>query len=100
MISEEHKRVICESVLKHLQDQRVEIIIFGSRTTKKHDRSSDLDVAIKAEGEIPFFILSFIEEELEKSNLPFRVDLQDYWALPSEFRKNIERTGVIISLGS
>ena len=62
---------------------------YGSRVTGKNRKYSDLDLCYKEE--IPTTILLDIQEKLEESDLPFRVDLVFWDDMPEGFQKLIEK---------
>ena len=62
---------------------------YGSRATGKNRKYSDLDLCYREE--IPTKIISDIREELEESDIPFRVDLVFWNDMPEGFQKLIEK---------
>ena len=62
---------------------------YGSRVTGKNRQYSDLDLCYKEI--IPTKIILDIEEELEESDIPFRVDLVYWDNMPEGFQKLIEK---------
>lgn len=61
---------------------------FGSRITPHAKKLSDLDLFYKEK--IPESILSKLQEELEDSDLPFTVDLVDYYKCDETFKKILD----------
>lgn len=59
---------------------KAEIYLFGSRATKTNKEFSDVDIAIKYE-EINFSQLALIKFNLEESNLPYKIDVVNYYDL-------------------
>ncbi|MFH1561146.1 MAG: nucleotidyltransferase domain-containing protein [Patescibacteria group bacterium] len=70
-------------VKKYLPEHRV--FIFGSRAQNKHFPSSDLDVGVMGKQVVLGNIKVRIEEELENSDLPFKIDLVDFKTVSPEF---------------
>ena len=62
---------------------------YGSRVTGKNRKYSDLDLCYKET--IPTKIILDIQEELEESDIPFRVDLVYWNDMPEGFQKLIEK---------
>ena len=62
---------------------------YGSRVTGKNRKYSDLDLCYKEI--IPTKIILDIQEELEESDIPFRVDLVYWDDMPEGFQKLIEK---------
>ncbi|MCX6127299.1 MAG: nucleotidyltransferase domain-containing protein, partial [Proteobacteria bacterium] len=66
------------------------IFIFGSRARGTARLDSDLDICLKNDDkEIPLNVISQLREDFMNSDLPFQVDLVDYFHLSEDFRKNI-----------
>jgi len=86
---EEVKRI----VLKGLRGQRAKVCLFGSRARGDAARFSDIDVGVLPLEPLPPGLLSAIREELEESNVPFRVDLVDLSDAGSTFREQVEKEG-------
>lgn len=62
---------------------------YGSRTKNQAKKYSDLDLCFYEE--IPWNVLSHIEEDLVESDLPFRVDLVAWKWMSSEFKELIRK---------
>jgi type I restriction enzyme S subunit len=85
-----------ELVKKIFQSElpNAEIWVFGSRANRKAKPYSDLDVVVRAGKPLTELKLSSVKEKFAESNLPFVVDLVDWHAINSEFRKRIEQNTV------
>ena len=70
--------------------------IYGSRTQWAARPQSDLDMVVFATPE-QIDRVSSLREAFEESNLPFRVDLFVWDAVPEEFRKHIETGHVVLT---
>ncbi|MFH0926303.1 MAG: nucleotidyltransferase domain-containing protein [bacterium] len=81
---------------KHVPD--CEVRVFGSRSSSKAKRYSDLDLAILGKEKLPLKLLYDLKEDFEVSNLPFRVDVLDWHRTSQEFRKIIEKNFETINL--
>lgn len=68
---------------------------YGSRVTGNNRKYSDLDLCYRET--IPSKIILDITEELEESDIPFRVDLVYWNNMPEGFRKLIEKDLIVIS---
>lgn len=79
---------------KHLPDRKV--AAFGSRVTGSAKPFSDLDLVVMGEQPIPTAALANLREELDESDLPFKVDLVEWASTASSFRKIIEQHAVPI----
>lgn len=69
--------------------------VYGSRIMGKSHPGSDLDMVVFANPEQERAVSDF-RESLEESNLPFRVDLFVWDAVPQSFREQIAREHVVI----
>ncbi|MBT6842971.1 MAG: nucleotidyltransferase domain-containing protein [Candidatus Melainabacteria bacterium] len=75
------KRLI--DYLKKLNLNGSSILLFGSRARRDHSEGSDIDIAID---NLPETIkLSKIQEELDKLNLPYHIDLIDLNSVDQKF---------------
>lgn len=82
-------------VFKYLPPDRFRIFLFGSRATGKASRWSDYDVGVLGQEKIPLATLAQIEEELENSSLPYRVEVVDFKRVTDRFaRVALQRTKV------
>lgn len=75
-----------EILLKLSDKYSASFFAFGSRVKGSHRKFSDLDICIKAP--ISDAQLSHLEEDLEESDLPFKVDIV-LWDRCSDDFKNI-----------
>lgn len=67
-------------------DTNYKLFIFGSRASGENQRWSDIDVGILGQEKIPGHALVKIEEELENSRIPFKIDVVDFKAVSAQFR--------------
>jgi type I restriction enzyme S subunit len=69
---------------------------FGSRATgRRVKRFSDLDLAIDG-GPLPLKEAALLDEALDESRLPFKVDVVELAVLTPEFRARIEPEWVLV----
>src|SRR5665213_1839703 len=85
----EHDRQIVERILKARVPDRP-VYAFGSRTTGRAGRRSDLDLAVDGTQELPTGIRVDLKEDFTESDLPIFVDVVDLNTVSQEFRKRIE----------
>jgi predicted nucleotidyltransferase len=67
---------------------------YGSRVKGQARKYSDLDLCFYKE--IPWNVLSHIQEDLENSNLPFKVDLVFWGWMSAEFQGLIKFDLVLV----
>ena len=82
-------------VVKAILRKRIpecEVRVFGSRATGRNLKEhSDLDLAVVGKEKLEPRVLGDLKDDLEESDLPFRVDVLDWNAISPEFRKVIEQ---------
>ena len=69
---------------------------YGSRVKGTHNKTSDLDVLIKGQTEMPLRILVQLKEKFDNSRLPYIVNFVDFKTLDENFYKKIEKDLVLI----
>ena len=78
---------IKEIIFRFLDSKKYKIFVFGSRASGKAKKYSDYDIGIIGKKSVPWHILAEIEEALEESDLPYRVDIVDFSSVSNDFRK-------------
>ena len=86
MLDRKLKKQIRETVKKHLPDADYKIFVFGSRATGDNRRFSDVDLGILGPKIIPGHVLVKIQEELENSRIPYKIEVVDFQRVSSQFR--------------
>lgn len=64
---------------------------YGSRVKGNFEKTSDLDVLIKGQTEMPLFILSELKEKFDASYLPYIVNFSDYHNITPDFYEHIKQ---------
>ncbi len=88
MLDDSIKNSIKEMVFKYLDPLEVKAFIFGSRAIRKNRNYSDIDLGFVSKSKIPIMVIMDLEEEFDRSNLPFKVDLVDFASVSDDFKKN------------
>jgi len=89
---------ITETLDKHLTPGSYQLFVFDSRSLNTPCKThSDLDITVKMDSAIPRKTLFNIEEDLEESNLNYRVDLLDLHRISESFRQAINHKLIAIS---
>ncbi len=91
LYDEQIKNIIYET----LGDNKVTIVLYGSRARGNARSNSDYDIALKSAEPISPAILSQIKFRLEESNIPFKIDIVDFLKISDELRRSILKEGVI-----
>jgi predicted nucleotidyltransferase len=90
------------SLLQHLLSSHVpdvKIWAFGSRVKGTAKAWSDLDLALVAKQVLPQQQLFKLQDALEESDLPFKVDLVDWHDISTEFQQLILKNYHVIQEG-
>ena len=69
----------------------VEIRVFGSRYSGQARTYSDLDIVLVGKQKLDWLQMSHLREALAESDLPFRVEVQDWHTLSLSFQQIIEQ---------
>ena len=64
---------------------------YGSRVKGNFEKTSDLDVLIKGEKEMPLLVLSELKEKFDASYLPYIVNFSDYHNITPDFYEHIKQ---------
>ena len=92
-IRADHLRIVHDVLARHLPDG-VKVWVFGSRATWATKDSSDLDLALEGDREIPPRSLSALEAAFEESDLPYAVDVVDVNRVNERFRRIVDQQRV------
>ena len=76
-----------EIIFRFLDSKKYQIFVFGSRATEKAKKYSDYDIGIFGKNSVSWKVLAEIEEALEESDLPYKVDIVDFSLVSSDFKK-------------
>ncbi len=95
-IGAEQRKTVLALLKKHLPNTAA--WAYGSRAKWTARPQSDLDMVVFAEPEQNAQV-SNLREAFEESNLPFRVDLFVWDAVPEKFRKQIEAEHAVLAAG-
>ena len=68
-----------------------------TRVKGNFEKTSDLDILIKAENEMPADVLFELKEKFDESNLPYIVNFVQYASLDKDFYKKIEHDLVALN---
>jgi len=84
---EKDEKEIKEIIFRFLDTKKYQVFIFGSRATGKAKKFSDYDIGISGKDVVSSQVKILIEEALEESNLPYKVDIVDFSLVSSNFKK-------------
>lgn len=79
--------IVKEIVLKRVALNDYAVFLFGSRAVGNHHQMSDIDVGIWGEKPLSVIIKLDLEEELQESIVPYKIDLIDSHQVSQDFKK-------------
>ncbi len=83
-----HRRLVV-GILRENLPAGAKVWVFGSRATGRARRYSDLDLVIDAGHPLTLDETAVLAEAFEESDLPYRVDVVDWFAIGDRFREMI-----------
>src|SRR3972149_9009626 len=89
--------VVRQTVLKGLRSHPAKVYLFGSQVTGMARKTSDIDIAIWSEKELPDGLMSDIRQALDDSCILATVDLVDLSTSDPAFRQRVLKEGVLWS---
>ena len=96
-VNPNHLETVTRILAVHVPD--CEVRAFGSRVTWTAKDYSDLDLVVVGKRALDLNALRRLKEAFEESDLPFRVDVLDWHAISSAFRKVIEKKYEVVQKG-
>ena len=97
-VTPQEMAIVLAIVQKHVP--HCDVLAFGSRVKGTHRTASDLDLAVKGREKIPFSIISHMKEDFMESDIPYKVDVLDYYGVSEAFRAIIDAGNKQIYNGS
>jgi predicted nucleotidyltransferase len=82
-------------VLSVLGNYPVTIYLFGSWAKRREKRTSDIDIALWYEKNIPDKVLTELEFIINESEIPYRVEIVDLTKADDKFIEKVRREGLI-----
>lgn len=76
-----------EIVLRHVDQNKYAVFLFGSWAEHKGRKDSDLDVGVWGRSSLPGLIKSKISTDFEESVIPWPIDLVDFSCTDVDFNK-------------
>jgi predicted nucleotidyltransferase len=86
---------IVRSILARFVPGR-EVRMFGSRTSAKARRHSDLDLVVMTDRQLELDVYAGVKRAFSESSLPFKVDVLDAAVLAEDFRRRILEGSVVL----
>lgn len=87
METKKAEKEIKKILQKFIDFKKHQVFIFGSRAMGQSRKFSDYDIGILGKKSVALRDLALIDEELEESNLPYRVEVVDFATVSKDFKK-------------
>lgn len=86
-----------ESIIKSILSQYpYDFYYYGSRVKGDYQKSSDLDILLKSEEDVPYSIIDDIELKFNESKIPYIVNISLYQNMNENFYNLIKNDLVLI----
>lgn len=76
-------------VLSYIDKNKYRVFLFGSRACGNARKFSDIDVGIMGNEALSSIVQFEIEQAIDESIVPFKVDLVDFFNVDSTFKKEV-----------
>lgn len=73
--------------LKHLTATDYRVFLFGCRACGNAKKFSDIDMGIAGKEKLPLLLKLAIEDAIDETIVPFKVDIVDFYELDEKFKK-------------
>lgn len=95
-LSKEHLELIKSILEKYLANKlKSKIYLYGSRSTGKNKNFSDIDLALKLNDQETNSLIAKIKNDLEDSELPYKVDLVNWDEIAKEYLPQIKKQKIL-----
>ncbi len=88
----DYLNILKELVSKYIPADEYIVFLFGSRAAHSNHDRSDIDIGVWGTKPLPILIKVALEEEIEESRIPFRVDIVDFSRVGDQFKKEALQT--------
>jgi type I restriction enzyme S subunit len=88
--------ILQKNLIRPLKDHQCHVWVFGSRATGNHRPFSDIDILYQPSSTLPEHLIGAIEENMELSALPIKVDLVSNEDLAESYRDTVEKQKIEI----
>lgn len=78
---------IRKTIYKYLPEEEYRVFVYGSRADGTAEKWSDIDVGIVGKEKVPFRKLALIMDEVEESDIPYKVDIVDFTNASEGFKE-------------
>ncbi|MFN8845848.1 MAG: nucleotidyltransferase family protein, partial [Bdellovibrionales bacterium] len=95
-LTSEQFEIVNSLVIKPLKNRNCRVWIFGSRSTGKFQKFSDLDILYESTDEIELSFIFNIKSNIEESNLPIKVDIVNIKDLAESYSEEILKNRILV----
>ncbi len=92
-LTQEQSKFIHENVVEPIAKLGGRVFVYGSRARGDHQRFSDLDLMVEFNRPL-YPSLAHIQELLQNSNFPYKVDLVPYPEFAEAYKKSYQKDKV------
>ena len=93
-LTQEQSNFIQDNVVAPIAKLGGRVFVYGSRARGDHKRFSDLDLMVEFNSSL-YPSLAHIQELLQNSNFPYKVDLVPYPEFAEAYRKSYQKEKVL-----
>jgi predicted nucleotidyltransferase len=83
----DYLKITQQIILKHIDTKNYSVFLFGSRACGNAKSYSDIDIGISGNKALSSIIKANIENELDESIVPYKVDIVDFLRVSEDFKK-------------
>ncbi|HHT9139050.1 MAG TPA: nucleotidyltransferase family protein [Candidatus Wunengus sp. YC60] len=94
-IEKEYLSAVKEVVITFLKDEKVKIVLFGSRARGNNQRCSDVDIGIIPAGKFHEERITLLKEKIENINIPYKVEIVNLSEVSEEFKREAMKDAVV-----
>ncbi len=87
----ELKRVI----LDFFREDKIKVVLFGSRARESNYISSDVDIGIIPMEELDFKRIALLNERIEELNIPYKIEIVNLSETSCDFRDKVLKEAII-----
>ncbi|MBI2470577.1 MAG: nucleotidyltransferase domain-containing protein [Planctomycetes bacterium] len=94
-MKKEYLSAVKEVVITFLKDEKVKIILFGSRARGDNNKCSDVDIGIIPIGKFNDERIILLKQKIENLNIPYKVELVNLSEVSIEFKREAMKDAVV-----
>lgn len=79
----------------YFRNDKVKIVLFGSRATSINSIVSDVDIGIMPDEALDKKKIAYLAEKIDNLNLPYKVEIVDFSEVANDFRENALKEAVV-----